>query len=161
MHNKPILDVACGTRMFYFDKSDPRVLYCDIRSESFTKKRGEQIERLHVTPDVVCDFTHLPFPSESFKLVVFDPPHLLHAGETGWQAKTYGRLSSNWQDIISQGFAECFRVLARAGTLIFKWNECDIPVSKILALTPEKPVFGNRCGRLSKSHWLCFFKLNV
>ena len=29
---KPILDVACGGKMFYFDKHDPRVLFADIRS---------------------------------------------------------------------------------------------------------------------------------
>ena len=28
---KPILDVACGGKMFYFDKNDPRVLFCDKR----------------------------------------------------------------------------------------------------------------------------------
>jgi hypothetical protein len=30
------------------------------------------------------------------------------------------------------------------GTLIFKWNEHEIRVSEILALTNEKPLFGNR-----------------
>ena len=28
---KPILDVACGGKMFYFDKKDARVLFCDKR----------------------------------------------------------------------------------------------------------------------------------
>lgn len=30
---KPILDVACGSKMFYFDKNDPRVHFNDIRTE--------------------------------------------------------------------------------------------------------------------------------
>lgn len=28
---KPILDCCCGSRMFYFDKSDSNVLFTDIR----------------------------------------------------------------------------------------------------------------------------------
>jgi len=42
--------------------------------------------------------------------------------------------------------------------LIFKWNEADIPVSQILALTPERPLVGNRCGKNAQSHWLVFLK---
>lgn len=29
---KPILDVCCGGKMFYFNKSDSRVLFCDKRN---------------------------------------------------------------------------------------------------------------------------------
>ena len=57
-----------------------------------------------------------------------------------------------------KGFAECFRVLRPNGTLIFKWNETDIKVSEVLALTDEKPVFGHRSGKASKTHWICFMK---
>ena len=32
--------------------------------------------KLIVDPDKICDVTALPFPDESFYLVVFDPPHL-------------------------------------------------------------------------------------
>lgn len=28
---KPILDPCCGGRMFYFDKQNPHVLFCDNR----------------------------------------------------------------------------------------------------------------------------------
>lgn len=31
---KPILDMCCGSRMFWFNREDPRVVFCDIRSES-------------------------------------------------------------------------------------------------------------------------------
>ncbi len=30
---KKVVDVACGGRMFYFDKNDPSVLFCDNRLE--------------------------------------------------------------------------------------------------------------------------------
>lgn len=37
------------------------------------------------------------------------------------------------------------------GTSIFKWNDDQIPVSEILALTPHKPLYGHRSGRQSKT----------
>ena len=32
MNMKPILDACCGGKMFYFDKSDDRVLFQDLSS---------------------------------------------------------------------------------------------------------------------------------
>lgn len=121
-----------------------------------TAKGGERL--LVVDPDIQCDFTDLPFESESFQMVVFDPPHLIGNGKTGWLAKKYGKLEDSWRNDISGGFSECFRVLKPGGTLIFKWNETDISVNEILKLTAEIPVVGNRCGKLNKSHWLVFLK---
>jgi hypothetical protein len=31
-------------------------------------------------------------------------------------------------------------------------------VSQVVALSPERPLFGNRNGRANKSHWLVFMK---
>lgn len=73
--------------------------------------------------------------------------------------KKYGYLEQgNWQDTLRKGFKECFRVLKDGGFLIFKWNETDIPVSKILALTDHKPILGHRVGKLNKTHWILFMK---
>ncbi len=168
----PILDVACGGKMFYFDKHDPRVLFCDIREITTELCDGRPFE---VSPDIVADFTNLPFEDNSFKLVVFDPPHLTRCTgkskykemygslseiytPTGWQQIKYGALYSDWREMLTKGFAECFRVLESNGILIFKWNETDIKVSEILKLTNEKPVFGHKSGKQSKTHWLCFMK---
>lgn len=156
--NKQVLDVCCGSRMFYFDKTDPRVLFCDIREEEFEKSHGKYTETVRVCPDVRCDFTALPFSDNEYQVVVFDPPHLLDAGSTGWQAKTYGKLQKGWQDMLQKGFNECFRVLRPGGVLIFKWAEVDIKVSEILNLTDQKPIFGHRSGKLNKTHWICFVK---
>lgn len=168
--SKKVLDVACGGRMFYFDKSDKRVLFCDNRTVETELCDGRKFT---VNPDIECDFTRLPFEDGSFKLVVFDPPHLLRnkgkskmddmygslnerATPTGYQQIKYGALYSDWKDMLQRGFSECFRVLEPGGVLIFKWNETDIPVKEILKLTPVKPLFGNRCGKSSKTHWICF-----
>lgn len=158
---RTVLDACCGSRMFWFDKRDPRALFVDNRCESHTLKdkssKGGSRE-LVIDPDMQEDFTNLPFPDAAFSLVVFDPPHLTGNGKSGWLAKKYGKLEGDWRNDIRAGFAECFRVLKPEGTLIFKWNETDIPVSEILALTPERPLFGNRHGRLNKSHWIVFQK---
>ena len=156
-----VLDVCCGPRMFWFDRNDPRVLFLDKRSETHTVKDKSSSggrRKITVRPDIIADFTDIPFASNSVRLVVFDPPHLFRNGKTGWLAKKYGKLEGNWKAELRAGFAECFRVLEPEGVLVFKWNEHEIPVSQILELTPEKPLFGNRCGKTAKSHWVVFMK---
>lgn len=156
-----VLDACCGSRMFWFDRSDPRAIFADHRREAHVlsdKSSSGGYRTLEVNPDVIADFTNLPFETDRFAVVVFDPPHLLRAGKNGWQAKKYGKLEGDWQEMLRNGFAECFRVLRPSGTLIFKWNEHDIPVSQILALTPESPLFGQRCGKTAKTHWIVFIK---
>ena len=157
-----ILDPCCGSRMMYFDKTDQRVLFGDIRQEEHVLKDRQYERALEIKPDVKLDFTKLPFDSGSFRLVVFDPPHLVHAGDKSWLAKKYGRLGNNWQDDIRKGFSECFRVLEGGGILIFKWNENQIRVKDILALTEEKPLFGHVTMKHKKNqtatHWFTFMK---
>lgn len=158
---KPILDPCCGSRMFWFDRADDRAVFGDIRREQHSlvdvSSTGGARE-LIINPDLQMDFRALPFGDDQFHLVVFDPPHLIKNGKSGLLAKKYGKLGDDWRDDIRAGFAECFRVLRPNGTLIFKWNEHEVPVSHLLALTPEKPLFGNRCGKTAKSHWIVFMK---
>lgn len=159
--SEAVLDMCCGSRMFWFDREDNRAVFGDIRSETHSLKdkstKSGQRE-LIIKPDIEFDFRCLPFPDCEFHLVVFDPPHLVNAGSKGWLAKKYGKLGIDWRDDLTAGFSEAFRVLKPNGTLVFKWNEHDVKVSEILKLTPEKPLFGNRCGKTSKSHWLVFMK---
>jgi len=149
--------------MFWFDKRDPRGLFVDKRRESHTltdisSKGG--IRELVVDPDLQCDFTALPFPDASFPLVVFDPPHLERNGSSGWVGLKYGTLKGDWRETIRSGFSECFRVLKPDGTLVFKWCADEIPVSQILALTPERPLFGHKSGKRQQTHWITFLKQN-
>jgi SAM-dependent methyltransferase len=157
MQDKRILDACCGGRMFWFDRNHPDALYVDSR-----EFEGELCDgrRFAVKPDRIMDFRSLDLPDEAFRLVVFDPPHLLKAGDKGWMAKKYGRLDpKTWREDLRQGFRECFRVLKPEGVLVFKWNENDIPVKDILTLVPVRPLFGHTSGRQSKTHWMVFMKI--
>jgi ubiquinone/menaquinone biosynthesis C-methylase UbiE len=147
-----VLDVCCGGRQFWFDKTDARALFIDNRTVETTLCDGRAFT---VAPDMVADFRNLPFPDASFPLVVFDPPHLLQAGESSWLKTKYGVLGQNWREDIRKGFAECFRVLMPLGTLVFKWCEEQVSFREVLGLTAEKPLFGNRRG---KTIWIVFQK---
>jgi len=151
-----ILDPACGSRAMWFDKNDNRATFGDIRQASHTLCDGRVLD---ISPDRKLDFRALPFADESFYMVIFDPPHLLTAGDKSWLALKYGKLNkTRWQNDLAQGFSECFRVLKTHGTLIFKWSEYDLPTSEILTLTPYKPVVGHRSGKQMKTHWISFLK---
>ena len=141
--------------MMWFDKQDTRVLFGDIRSEEHTLCDGRALE---IKPDQLIDFRNLPYATETFNLIAFDPPHLKNCGVGAWIGKKYGILSPDWKDDLAKGFAECFRVLKTGGTLVFKWNETQIKTSEILALTPVKPLFGHISGKRSNTHWICFSK---
>ncbi len=117
--NATILDACCGGRMFYFDKEDERVVFQDIRCEDVTLSDGKIFK---VRPDIVADFRNMPWPDNTFQLVVFDPPHMVYysRSNSGHEKKgdmyaKYGELRKDWRECIEQGFRECFRVLKRGG----------------------------------------------
>ncbi|MGQ4689000.1 hypothetical protein ACUIHB_00285 [Aeromonas veronii] len=159
---KPVLDACCGSRMMWFDKQNPSAIFADIRHETLTvtdrTHREDGTRTLRIEPDQLMDFRNMPFADGSFKLVAFDPPHLERAGPKSWLAAKYGKLSDDWRSDLRAGFAECFRVLEPEGVLVFKWNETQVKVSEVLALTPHKPLFGQVSGRSGMTHWLVFMK---
>ena len=116
-NDKKILDVCCGGRMFWFNKQNILADYMDIRKENHILCDGREVI---VSPEIIGDFRKIPFQDGTYKVVVFDPPHMRTLGENSWMAKKYGKLSENWEDDIKKGFSECFRVLADDGKLIFK-----------------------------------------
>lgn len=154
-NNKQILDACCGSRMFWFDKTNPDVVFADIRQESHVLCDGRKLE---INPDVIMDFTNMPFADNSFRLVIFDPPHLLKLGKTSWTAKKYGVLPKDWQEVIRKGFDECMRVLEDSGILVFKWSATQITVNEILKVINQQPLIGHKSGRLAQTHWLLFMK---
>lgn len=157
-----VLDATCGSRMIWFNKNNPVAVYVDrreIEDEAIWKStKNDSTRKLSIHPDVIADFTDLPFADEQFYLVVFDPPHLTKIGENAWMCKKYGRLDGDWRNTIRKGFEECMRVLKPNGTLVFKWNECQIPVKEIIECIGVQPLFGNRSGKQGKTHWMCFMK---
>lgn len=152
---KPILDACCGSRMFWFDKENPNVVFADQREESFIQCDGRTLE---VKPDVIHDFRKMDFADESFSLVVFDPPHLVKLGKNSWMAQKYGTLLPTWEQDIKSGFDECMRVLKPHGTLIFKWNEAQVKLSQVLGAIGQQPLFGHTSGKNGLTTWLAFMK---
>lgn len=154
-----VLDACCGPRMMWFDSKDRRALFIDKRQETHRMDRGPRSAGRNpavIAPDIVADFTAMPFPDESFYMVVFDPPHIRRGSDTGYLVQKYGRLPVDWQEMLRRGFAECFRVLRPHGTLVFKWAETNYKIGQVLELTPHAPLFGSRRGRAT--HWYVFMK---
>lgn len=154
MENKKILDPCCGSKMFWFDKNNPDVIFADNRTLDTTLCDGRT---LVIEPDMVIDFRDMPFDNDAFNLVVFDPPHLIHAGKNSWLAKKYGVLPPDWKSYIKAGFNECIRVLKPGHVLIMKWNEEQIKTEEMLRALGKTPLFGDR---RSKTRWLVFMKMN-
>lgn len=160
---KRVLDPCCGSRMWWFDREHPDAIFGDRRSETVTvtdRSHGNQAGQrvIRIEPDTLMDFRAMPFPDGAFKLVAFDPPHLVRAGAKSWMAAKYGKLSDDWREDLRRGLAECFRVLDADGVLVFKWNETQIKVREVLALTPVQPLFGNTSGKKAGTHWYVFMK---
>ena len=149
---KNVIDVCCGSGMWLCDKGDERILRMDVRECETTLCDGR---KLKVCPDILGDFRDMQFPDVHFNVVLFDPPHLRKAGESSWLANKYGVLGHDWKNDLRRGFAECFRVLKPGGTLVFKWNETQIRLAEILALTPEKPLVAHK---RQKTHFVIFMK---
>lgn len=154
-----VLDACCGPRMMWFDSKDRRALFIDKRQETHRMDRGPRSAGRSpavIAPDVVADFSAMPFPDESFYLVAFDPPHIQRGADTGYLVQKYGKLPADWREILRRGFAECFRVLRPHGVLIFKWAETNFGIADVLELTPHQPLFGHRTTR--STHWYVFMK---
>lgn len=152
VNTKTILDACCGSRMFWHNKNHPKAVYLDNRDFEDTLCDGRTLK---VHPDIVADFRNMPFRNNSFNLVIFDPPHLIRAGDNSWLYKKYGRLDKNWQMSIKQGFDECMRVLRPDGTLIFKWAETQLTLKQVLDVIKSEPLIKHT---KDKTHFLVFTK---
>lgn len=164
INEKLILDACCGSRMFWDDHNNPDALYVDNRILNaeviWTSCSGKAKRYCTVMPDIKADFTALPFADDTFVHVVFDPPHLLKVGEKSWMAKKYGKLpDGKWRQMIHDGFAECWCVLKPNGTLVFKWNQCQIDFNTIFDVIGRHPMYGHICGKSNNTIWAVYVKI--
>ena len=155
-----ILDACCGGRMWWWDKAHPLAIYMDKHElppgSSFRPNWSCE-------PDLIGDFRAMPFEDGAFQLVVFDPPHLTRKDPTAvLRAETgirYGVLRrDSADDDLRRGFAECWRVLAPGGTLVFKWGG---KVDRVRRHFPTTPIVGTRSLRKSSglgTRWFIFYK---
>jgi len=158
----PVLDACCGSRAMWFDRADSRAIYVDRRSETVTEILPGRNQEVVIAPDQLADFTDLPFPNNTFSLVVMDPPHVQREAMLGNITKRYGCLNGDWRGMLRDGFSECFRVLRPEGVLIFKWSSVQFPLKDILPLAePHKPLFGHPSGKRMNTHWVAFMKPNA
>jgi tRNA G10 N-methylase Trm11 len=163
LKEKPkILDAGCSIRSFWFDKNDDRAVFLDNRNETIIRKdtsNKKGYRELSIKPNAQADFSNLPISSDTFSLVVFDPPHKIREkANGGFLVQHYGMLNGDWKKMIKNGFKECFRVLKPGGVLIFKWAETEVTVKDILSLTDQRPVIGHKSGKRMGTHWLTFMK---
>ena len=159
MKDKFILDPCCGPREMWYNKNHPNVVYGDIR------RVGRYEISTHrpwvVQPDQIIDFRSMPFPNNTFRLVVFDPPHVITDTKTGEIIKKYASFSPRtWRKDLKKGFDECWRVLQDYGILIFKWSEKSKPWKEIIKIIGREPLFHHPMGnKKKKTYWATFMKL--
>lgn len=80
----PVLDPASGSRMFYFDKADPRVTFGDIRTEDHVLCDGRA---LSIAPDVEMDFRERGYGRPAYVDTSDAVAHIrrLQAAGLGWK----------------------------------------------------------------------------
>nr|DAI76234.1 MAG TPA: putative modification methylase [Caudoviricetes sp.] len=152
-----VMDLCCGGKLFYYDKDCPEVLSQDVRQGWFEFPNNRILE---IAPTILGDFTDMKdIPDGSYwtgySLVVFDPPHLLRAGENSFLRAKYGVLPKAWKECIRKGFDNGFRVLRKNGVLLFKWSDVQIPHVDVLELSPYRPLLGDKRGT---TRWTVFIK---
>ena len=141
-----ILDMCCGSKMFWYEKHEPHTTYMDIRKATYTAKDRGKVRKIEVNPDIQADWKNIPFDDATFDLIVFDPPHLMHAGKRSWLAKKYGVLDDSEGLLdIKLGFREAMRVLKPTGTLPCFLHVCGGD--------PEKVNFANYDSPFSPRMW--------
>lgn len=171
-----ILDATAGLRTIWKQKTSAHILWVDIETD------------LETPPDVLMDCTNTNFEEKRFHTIFFDPPH-------GWGKKpglsqtamrnrkdyeNYPWKPPNWGPyygwdkyknkqslliFIHKAQKEFHRILQDDGVLWLKWNECNIPLSRVLPFFKDwvemmRIEVGSRRQTIGKTqtYWLLFMK---
>ena len=158
-NDKFILDACCGGKQFWFNKKQKNTIFMDIREV----KKGtiEMQPNWCIKPDVIGDYRDMKFKDKSFKLIVWDIPHMLGKKINGIIQTKYGYLDKDtYEEDLKNGFKEIWRVLDDYGVLEFKYADVNVPVKQILDLFPIKPLFGTPTKKgVNNTFWFCFMKI--
>lgn len=154
--DKEIVDLCSGGRMFWYDKKNPNVHFMDNRI--LAPWSIPTRPNFEIAPDELGCFTNTRFENNTFSVVVMDPPHLSKLWNTSRMAKKYGKLPKDWRDMITNGFNEAMRILKPYWVFVFKWNEVEIPLERVLDNIPFKPSLWQRTGKNNKTVWLIYIK---
>lgn len=144
-----ILDMSAGNRAIWFNKRNPLCVYIDKRKS--------------VKPDIVMNSMRLKFPDKTFRLIVFDPPHV-NFGKNSRMSKSYGHTTTaGIRKLIAASAREAHRVSKRDALMVFKWNDHDQKLPTILKLMSKywQPLFGHltKDGPGSKTYWCLLRKI--
>jgi len=143
---KFILDACCGGRQIWFQKEQENTIFLDIRE---VEKGIIKLQpNFCIKPNIIGDYRDLPFPDKSFKLVVWDIPHIMGKKINGIIQTKYGYLDKdNYEEDLKKGFDEIWRILDDYGVLEFKY--ADI-------------IFGTITKKgVNNTFWVCFMKIPI
>jgi len=155
---KMMLDATAGNRMIWPNKHPQNVVFMDKEL------------RLAFPPHLFADFRELPFRSDVFDCVLFDPPHSCSIPPwwadpsaskkmRGNSASWYGKFE-NKRDMftsINKAQREFMRVSER---LCLKWSELEVSLWKILPFFRGWKMIHKRemsKGR-TKTYWVTFVR---
>lgn len=170
-----ILDACCGPKYWYRGLheqfSDEELVFMDTREGQFsTHGRRETEEFITIEPTKVGSITAIPWPDNTFSLILFDPPH------DKWGPKSFMRAQyGSWthEDFIINTYhanKEFHRVLKPGGLVYakilehknrprepYKWNR---PAKLVEQFTNFKllldTAYQSQAGKTRTTHLMLF-----
>lgn len=154
-----ILDATVNTGRFWKDTPRPVI--------------GIDLEQKH-SPNIVADNIQMPFQSEYFDVVVFDPPHIPNQGQDqskdfntrfGLTLKSSAKNNYNFSYLYPPFVREAYRVLKPEGILFckitdyvhghrFQWAHVDfIMAATEVGFCPCDCIVKVRKGPIVSPHW--------
>ena len=147
----------------WFNKENPNTVFMDKKKkiEDFSHSKLN----VRMSPDIQAVWEYLPFPDETFEMVVFDPPHMIENRPLDCNSifvSKYGLLRpQTYRRELFQAGKEFWRVLKKGGFLVFKWNDCSRKFDRVIQYFPNRPLFYQKSkgsAGQSSTFWAVFQK---